>query len=112
MALFRRLTLISNGKQKTLIASAKWISSASCWKCGLDKGPDKFFCSKCNAVLEPDQTKSFFEVLDINQKFEIQPTELTQKFRQLQSQLHPDKFSGKSQVNHIILFDTSFLRIN
>lgn len=99
LVLGRRLSIISNNKLKTKsFASTKWYSSASCWKCGLNMGPDKFFCSKCNTVLEPDHKMSFFDVLGVKQKFDIQPTELILKYRQLQNRLHPDKFSGKSQV--------------
>jgi len=36
-------------------------------------------------------------VLGVEEKFDVDPKELTQKFRNLQRLLHPDKFSQKSE---------------
>ncbi len=59
------------------------------------------FCEKCRALQEPKPGATHFDVLGVDQRFDINASDLTQKFRRLQSTLHPDKFTQKSQVREI-----------
>ncbi|XP_018328006.1 iron-sulfur cluster co-chaperone protein HscB, mitochondrial isoform X2 [Agrilus planipennis] len=68
-----------------------------CWKCGVEKEAIKeVFCSKCNFIQEPHDTKNFFQLFDIKESFDIDTKLLTNSYRRLQNIIHPDKFSNKS----------------
>ncbi|XP_055598618.1 iron-sulfur cluster co-chaperone protein HscB [Uranotaenia lowii] len=72
-------------------------SSKSCWSCSRSVVvKDKFFCSSCGSLLAV-QNQDYFTLLDIPKTFELDSTSLTTSFRRLQSVLHPDKFSQKSE---------------
>jgi hypothetical protein len=69
-----------------------------CWKCGCDIQNSSLFCSKCKTIQKPDENKNYFDVLGIEQSFEVEDKELTTKYRRLQNVLHPDRFSARDVV--------------
>eukprot|EP00105_Crassostrea_gigas_P036528 XP_019920676.1 PREDICTED: uncharacterized protein LOC105322964 [Crassostrea gigas] len=73
------------------------ISERTCWKCGnkVDNNEELFFC-KCG-VVQDIKGLTFFELMGIPESFDIDVTSLTQKYRDLQRQLHPDKHTLKSE---------------
>lgn len=73
--------------------------SISCWKCGVTVDLNKvLFCDFCEVIQKPKYDADYFEIFGIKKQFNIDPKELTKKFRLLQMQLHPDRFSQKSEV--------------
>ncbi|KAM8710948.1 hypothetical protein ACLKA7_017562 [Drosophila subpalustris] len=42
------------------------------------------------------QLQNYFDIMDFPTKFAVQSQELTQRFRQLQTHVHPDKYSNKT----------------
>lgn len=72
-------------------------SERTCWKCGnkVDNNEELFFC-KCG-VVQDIKGLTFFELMGIPESFDIDVTSLTQKYRDLQRQLHPDKYTLKSE---------------
>ena len=89
---FRRLSL-------SVRRAGQGRSLEKCWKCG-EGTQDLFFCGSCG-VIQPARDVDYFEVLGFPVKFDLDPAQLTQQFRQLQRKLHPDKFTQKSQVGPI-----------
>jgi hypothetical protein len=89
---FKQLTLINGNRH--LFADSKIVK---CWKCGAQKSVT-LFCDKCNVLQEPDTKSTYFDVMGVDKRFNIKATELTSKFRKLQSVLHPDKFGSKDKV--------------
>ncbi|XP_057369143.1 iron-sulfur cluster co-chaperone protein HscB-like [Daphnia carinata] len=72
--------------------------SVSCWKCGVTVDLKKvLFCNHCEVVQKPKYEVDFFEIFCLKRTFEVDTRELTKKFRLLQMQLHPDRFSQKSE---------------
>lgn len=71
----------------------------TCWKChrSIDYTKEQFFC-ECGVIQPENSQRTFFEVLGVETSFDVDLRELSQKFRQLQSSLHPDKFAQKSEV--------------
>lgn len=69
-----------------------------CWKCGnnVDNKEQLFFC-KCG-VVQSIKEVDYFELMGIPESFDIDLTSLTQRYRDLQRQLHPDKYTLKSEV--------------
>ncbi|XP_062617604.1 iron-sulfur cluster co-chaperone protein HscB-like [Saccostrea cucullata] len=72
-------------------------SDRTCWKCGnkVDNNEELLFC-KCGVVQEV-KGLNFFELMGYPESFDIDTKSLTQRYRDLQRQLHPDKYSLKSE---------------
>jgi len=73
------------------------VPTNSCWKCGkmLNGGKELFFC-ECGVIQPPSREGNYFEIMDVDTDFEVDTKKLHNKYRHLQSFLHPDKFSQKS----------------
>ncbi|KAI1724855.1 dnaJ domain-containing protein [Ditylenchus destructor] len=69
-------------------------TNSLCWKC---KRPSiGLFCVSCN-VIQPIRAPDYFSYLGLERIWSINEPELKQRFRKLQSQVHPDKFGQSSQ---------------
>jgi len=70
-----------------------------CWQCGrnIDDVIERYFC-ECGVVQPPVAERSYFDIMGIKESFDIEPNELTEKYRSLQRILHPDKYSQKCDV--------------
>lgn len=80
-----------------------------CWKCGKSRREAGFFCEDCNALQKPNKNYNYFHLLGLSETFDVNPGELTTKFRQLQGVLHPDKFSNASDDEKEFSADISSL---
>lgn len=75
------------------------LSSPSCWKCGNAIHPsDEIFFCKCGVIMAPRPDLNHFQLFNIEKTFDLEEERLSQKFKDLQRQLHPDKFTQKSEV--------------
>jgi hypothetical protein len=89
------------------VSRAFCIKCASqCWKCSFEIQNSSLFCSQCSTLQKPDENKNYFDVLGIEQSFEIKDKELTTKYRKMQNVLHPDRFSTRNVVrnSNLIIF--------
>ncbi|XP_060533353.1 iron-sulfur cluster co-chaperone protein HscB [Cylas formicarius] len=78
--------------------SSQTFNQDVCWKCGLErKNITKVFCEECNTVQNPYESANYFKIFNLEEKFDIDPKVLQGKYRRLQSVLHPDKFTTKSE---------------
>jgi len=70
-----------------------------CWQCGrnIDDVAERYFCD-CGVVQPPVSARSYFDIMGIKETFDIDLSELTEKYRSLQRILHPDKYSQKCGV--------------
>ncbi|CAO1342627.1 unnamed protein product [Diamesa serratosioi] len=85
-------------------------STKSCWSCNkLTSKSGQFFCESCQSLLQIDQKIDFFQLFGLETKHQLDATELTKKFRNLQSQLHPDKFSNRSDKEQSLSLEWSSL---
>lgn len=72
------------------------IKAIKCWKCGIEKKSIlELFCDQCNVIQSPHEKENYFKIFGLPDTFDIDSKSLTQKFRAMQSVLHPDKFSNK-----------------
>lgn len=76
-----------------ITSTPKYLKSV-CWKCGKNR-TENFFCENCHIIQKPPAEKNYFTIFGMQEKFDVDPVQLTNKFRQLQSLVHPDKFSTK-----------------
>ena len=68
----------------------------SCWNCGELVDKNKFFCDKCKKIQEPNHENEF-KIFEVEEKFDLDLTELEEKYLMLQKLFHPDKYSAFSQ---------------
>lgn len=81
-----------------------------CWRCGLERTKvTAVFCEECHAIQSPHETRNYFRVFDLEEKFDIDKNVLRDKYRRLQSDLHPDKFTNKSEEEKAISANFSSL---
>ncbi|CAH2010596.1 unnamed protein product [Acanthoscelides obtectus] len=80
-----------------------------CWKCGIEQGISSLFCDKCNALQHPKEKENLFKVLSMEEDFKMDEGALKNKFRKMQSLIHPDKFSNRSSAEQSISEEYSSL---
>ncbi|XP_063721541.1 co-chaperone protein HscB homolog [Symsagittifera roscoffensis] len=83
-------------------------SNSLCWSCN-SKGKNLFFCENCGTVLQlsvvtldskqsnhQGSLPTYFDLFNLEASFEVDPGKVKENYRQLQTKLHPDKFSNRS----------------
>ena len=71
-------------------------TSKNCWSCDKKIGYKDFVCSACGVLQKPFELDPF-DIFSIDKKFEIDTKILEEKYLELQTLLHPDKFINASQ---------------
>lgn len=79
---------------KRYIACTSKYFNLVCWKCGKERSKN-IFCEHCRIIQKPSETENYFSIFGLKEKFNLDQVQLTNKFRQLQNLVHPDKFSNK-----------------
>ena len=101
-----QFTQIENKFSRNYCASKQSITvnGSVCWKCSqkLDRDKINFTCP-CGVVQPINENKNYYELFGLRKSYDIELSNLTKLFRQLQMQLHPDKFSQKSSVSVVLL---------
>ncbi|XP_003370222.1 putative Fe-S protein assembly co-chaperone HscB [Trichinella spiralis] len=79
--------------------SEKLDLQVNCWHCHSlrDCISDPFFCRTCSFVQPPIQCKNYFDFFGLEPSYNLDVSVLTSRFRSLQSRLHPDRFTQKSE---------------
>ncbi|XP_072164489.1 iron-sulfur cluster co-chaperone protein HscB-like [Diadema setosum] len=57
-----------------------------------------FFCQSCSMIQPLDEDLNHFQILGVEEKFDVDIADLTSRFRNLQRVLHPDKFGKTSKM--------------
>ncbi|XP_045114931.1 iron-sulfur cluster co-chaperone protein HscB-like [Portunus trituberculatus] len=83
------------------------IGSRQCWKCQGDVPADTEFCSSCKSLQPLDSHRNHFSILGIKMNFNIDTQALMRKFKRLQTQYHPDRYSTKSEREQQFAHDHS-----
>ncbi|XP_017098551.2 iron-sulfur cluster co-chaperone protein HscB [Drosophila bipectinata] len=85
-------------------------SLPACWNCQKKSElKHNMICPDCGHLQDVDATINYFDLLSFPTKFPLEPQKLTQSFRQLQTLVHPDKFSNKTSREQINSADWSSL---
>ncbi|KRT82939.1 Chaperone [Oryctes borbonicus] len=84
--------------------------SVKCWKCGIErKNLSDLFCESCHAIQNPHEKENYFKVFNLDVTYDVNQKNLTNSYRKMQSVLHPDKFSNKSDAEKEISAEYSSL---
>ncbi len=70
------------------------MSSFSCWQCG--QPASALFCPACGALQKP--AAGFFAFFGIPERLSLDLEDLQSRFYSLSRQLHPDRFTRKSET--------------
>ncbi|KAH8364306.1 hypothetical protein KR084_005818 [Drosophila pseudotakahashii] len=72
-------------------------SSPACWNCQNKSNlRQNMMCSNCGHLQDVNTGINYFELLSFPTQFSLESQKLTKSFRQLQTIVHPDKYSNKS----------------
>ena len=66
-----------------------------CWECGETVG-EALFCPRCHKIQPPDE-RSYFAILDMPERLEIDCDELEAHYHSQARQVHPDRFMTRSE---------------
>ncbi len=69
-----------------------------CWQCGHHHTAYVEFCERCDTLQNVSKRKTYFDLMGVEERFDVDTKALTTNFRQLQKQFHPDKYTQKSKV--------------
>uniref|UniRef100_W8AZR6 Iron-sulfur cluster co-chaperone protein HscB, mitochondrial n=1 Tax=Ceratitis capitata TaxID=7213 RepID=W8AZR6_CERCA len=70
-------------------------AESACWNCKQGGRKNHMICTSCGYLQDVNAEINYFDLLDLQNSFSLQQQELTRRFRQLQTLVHPDKFSNK-----------------
>lgn len=93
-------TLIMNHLTKLKHISYRFYATnvLTCWKCNFANKSPSIFCGKCNIIQKPVSTTNYFQILGLDEDYKVNLKEISQKYRKMQSFLHPDKYSNKYAI--------------
>nr|XP_054766985.1 iron-sulfur cluster co-chaperone protein HscB-like [Lytechinus pictus] len=92
-----------------IVTERLYCSSAKrCWNCNAELSRSEtssggprvaaLFCASCNMIQPLEDGLNHFQIMGMEEKFDVEVQDLTNCFRNLQRLLHPDKFSNKSET--------------
>ncbi|GJQ79926.1 hypothetical protein Trydic_g18370 [Trypoxylus dichotomus] len=84
--------------------------SLKCWNCGIErKNVSDLFCESCHTIQNPHERSNYFKVFNLDVTYDVNQRNLANSYRKMQSVLHPDKFSNKSDIEKEISAEYSSL---
>nr|XP_014089396.1 iron-sulfur cluster co-chaperone protein HscB [Bactrocera oleae]XP_014089397.1 iron-sulfur cluster co-chaperone protein HscB [Bactrocera oleae] len=103
--------VIRAAKSNTIRNSSKYIATQqirkyvpttssmdenACWNCKENGRKNHMLCLSCGFLQDVDMEINYFHLLNFPNNFPLEQQELTRRFRQLQTLVHPDKFSNRT----------------
>ncbi|KAJ3441894.1 iron-sulfur cluster co-chaperone protein hscb [Anaeramoeba flamelloides] len=71
-----------------------------CWHCDQELESNCLFCSGCKKLQPPNEKSDYFELLGVEKRFDLDINKLNDSFKNLQKQVHPDKFHFRGGEEH------------
>ncbi len=95
-------------KDLTSYNMKSFILNYNCWSCRKElseKDSRGFFCPcEKDIILPLNEKNTYYDLFEIEPKYDIDKKELTKKFRALMRKLHPDLYTLKSDVSFYKFF--------
>ena len=90
--------LLSIPLNKLPCTTPRLFEVSPCWNCStLHDTSHSMHCHQCNVLCAPPSQSNFFDLMQQPKNFEIDLKNLAKIFKQLQSQLHPDRYSTREE---------------
>lgn len=104
--------LFNHYKRLIFLRQTRFVS---CWSCGKDanKLVSNLFCPNCKMLQSPNRDINYFNIMGVQETYDLDENDLAKKFKELQKFLHPDKFANRSVlhfINEIILLYHQLLK--
>ncbi|WKY04908.1 hypothetical protein Q1695_005709 [Nippostrongylus brasiliensis] len=81
-----------------IVSDCKRPEETSCWNCkDAVECTKQFFCDSCHTIQPPPDSQNLFEYMGLPVTYRIKDSALKKRFRELQFNLHPDKFAQASE---------------
>lgn len=104
------LLLVQFNNYASSVKNKSQTGSRRCWKCNSEiRSGVEFFCPSCNIIQMPPRKMTYFELMGSPTSFDIDTRQLTQRYKELQWKLHPDKFSDLSKKEQSLSEEQSSL---
>lgn len=87
----------------------KTSGGRNCWKCGKNLQDILVFCDQCSSLQKANSTSNYFEIIGVDCAYDLNIAEVSKKYKNLQSQLHPDRFGNKTEEEKVISEEYSAL---
>lgn len=105
----RNLSVIKSLKFNfELIRKLSTRTESTCWSCSkqLSESERKSFFCPCekHVILPVNPTTNYFDMFDLKVEYPIEKKQMVKKFRDHMRKLHPDLFTMKPEVSHLIMF--------
>ncbi|KAJ6230897.1 iron-sulfur cluster co-chaperone protein hscb [Anaeramoeba flamelloides] len=71
-----------------------------CWHCEKELESNCLFCVGCQKIQPPNEKSDYFELLGVEKRFDLDINKLSDSFKNLQKQVHPDKFHFQGGDEH------------
>lgn len=86
--------IFRNNTVKSLIYQLRF---ASCWSCkkANEKLLNNLFCLYCNVLQLPNKEDNYFNILGVEETYDVDEATLAKQFKAMQMNLHPDKFANR-----------------
>ncbi|CEP02045.1 unnamed protein product (mitochondrion) [Plasmodiophora brassicae] len=73
-----------------------------CWKCEHHLKCPVAFCPGCKTIQPPPQKKNVFQILGVEESFDVDLSKLSERYKQMQKSIHPDRFSNATDAEQKI----------
>ncbi|XP_053954642.1 iron-sulfur cluster co-chaperone protein HscB [Anastrepha ludens] len=88
--------MVTQQVRKYAPAASNKLADIACWNCKKSGRKKYMLCLSCGYLQDVDMDVNYFDLLSFPRSFSLNEQELTRRFRQLQTLVHPDKFSNKT----------------
>ncbi|XP_036337810.1 iron-sulfur cluster co-chaperone protein HscB [Rhagoletis pomonella] len=88
--------MVTQQVRKYAPSTGKTLIENACWNCKRSGRKNHMMCQFCGYLQDVDMDINYFELLNFPNSFSLDQKDLTRRFRQLQTIVHPDKFSNKT----------------
>lgn len=93
---FRTSKNVATQQIRKYVPTSSTMAETACWNCKERERKNHMLCLSCGVLQDVDNEINYFHLLNFPNQFSLEQQELTRRFRQLQTLVHPDKFSNRS----------------
>ncbi|XP_011186920.1 iron-sulfur cluster co-chaperone protein HscB [Zeugodacus cucurbitae] len=93
---FNTSKYVGTQQVRKYVPTSSTLAEEVCWNCKGKGRKNHMLCLSCGFLQDVDMEINYFHLLNLPNQFSLEQQELTRRFRQLQTLVHPDKFSNRT----------------